>query len=213
MEQELEGTPSVSEGTGEPIQEKETPTGKTSYVICPECGKDRWRRLRSMRTSTYTSLCRSCWIRKLNFQRRRFANGEKHWNWKGGRILSGKGYISVYLEPDDFFYPMAGEKGYVKEHRLVMAKHLGRCLHSWEIVHHKDGIKDHNEYSNLKLTTLGSHSLEHSKGYRDGYQQGLLDGRVKQIEELKEAIENQTKVIGFLRWQIKELNISKEGII
>jgi len=134
--------------------------------------------------------------------------GERNWNWKGGRRID-KGYIAVLLYPDDFFYPMTNN-GYVLEHRLVMARYLGRCLQPWEKVHHKGiryaGIENKldNLIDNLELTMNGEHSLAHSRGYKDGYQKGLADGRIKQIQELKSLIEEQTKQIKLLQWQTRE---------
>lgn len=160
---------------------------KSVYIPCENCGEGRW--VQFLNGQPKTSLCRHCFDNR----------GCRYKN-----IVSMHGYLWVKLHKDDFFYTMARYDGYLAEHRYVMAKHLGRCLQGWEIVHHKNGIKNDNRIENLELTTRGSHHIEHGKGYRDGYQKGLADGRIKQIQELKELIENQTKQIRLLQWQMKE---------
>ena len=69
--------------------------------------------------------------------------------------------------------------------------------------------KDDNRIENLELTTSGAHSIAHGKGYRDGYQKGLADGRSKQIQELRTMIENQTNLIKLLIFQF-QLEDNKE---
>lgn len=162
-------------------------TGKFIWVACEKCGKERWVQLLGGKPRG-RKLCHSCVRLGHHHSEETIAkiSGENSSSWKGGRQKAGGGYITVKLQPNDFFYPMADKRGYVLEHRLVVAKALGRCLHRWEIVHHKGqrytGIENRsdNRYpENLGLTIRGSHAREHSKGYRDGYRQGYQDAQRK----------------------------------
>jgi len=148
------------------------------WIACPECGKQRWVDFYNAR-KTY-GRCQLCATRHNC--------GAGNGAWKGGRYEDPQGYIHIKLATDDFFYAMASQIGYVKEHRLVMAKHLQRLLQSWEIVHHKNGIKTDNRIANLQLVIRGQHSRAHGKGYQDGYQQGYKDGQATQIKDLKQEI-------------------------
>jgi len=170
--------------TGEIVYSKQigkTGTAKYQWQPCPICQKPRWVRLEGGKLRS--KICAKCRGHEPH------PKGDKSPLWKGGRLIDHKGYIALTLPSDDFYYPMTGKKRrYVFEHRLVMARHLGRCLHPWEIVHHKNGVRDDNKIGNLELSNKGAHLLLHSKGYRDGYQRGLTDGRLKQIQELQDEI-------------------------
>jgi len=73
--------------------------------------------------------------------------------WKGGRVKTSGGYIGVLSSE----YPtMMVKAGYIFEHRLVMARYLGRPIEKWESVHHVDGDKENNDISNLQLR-IGQH--------------------------------------------------------
>jgi len=145
------------------------------WQACIDCGKERW-------VATFTDgtpkwlRCKSCGGKQAS--RKRDIMGTKHPNWKGGGYRHIEGYRMAYLNPNDSFYPMANGLNYVLEHRLVIAKRLGRLLLSSEVVHHKNGIKDDNRIENLELTNSNSqHMKEHSQGYKDGYERGLIDGK------------------------------------
>jgi len=85
-------------------------------------------------------------------------------NWRGGRWKMADGYIYVWLPADHPFAAMCNARGYVGEHRLVLAKNLGRPLTGEEVAHHRNGVRDDNRIKNLGLfPSNASHVSYHRK--------------------------------------------------
>lgn len=146
--------------------------GRTVVVwrACEKCKKERW-----VNVHLTTTLCRHCANVKnganpkfhhakhpatCNCQRckteRGELTGEKNPAWKGGRIKTPDGYITIRLPKEHPYFSMTYTDSLVLEHRLVMAEYLGRALKKGETVHHRNGIKDDNRIENLELW-IGSH--------------------------------------------------------
>ncbi len=97
------------------------------YSPCLTCGKPRWVQTAYVKRTIKCSICAHRHERVPDDIKNAKSNERQ------------KDYPIIKVDKDSFFYPMAIH-GYVKAHRLAMAQHLNRCLHSWELVHHKDVI-------------------------------------------------------------------------
>lgn len=180
------------------------------YEMVPCAGCGTIRRVAVYHDEPRNKLCYKCAANSPEMKAKRVANstGRKHTeatkekirlsatgkfgkdssSWKGGQYTE-KGYTFIKLTPDDFFYPMAKHDGYVYEHRLVMARSIGRCLHRWEVVHHKNHNRGDNRIDNLQLVSDDRH-----------YQLTILEERIKYLES---KVDEQGKLIKLLQWQLK----------
>lgn len=117
-------------------------TMNNEVIKCEFCGKDK----------QFTPC-------QLKHAKNRFCSRDCFYKWKrkSDRVIQANGYCKINIknlsETDkDLARRMVSEKElYILEHRLVMARILGRPLDKGEDVHHKNGIRSDNSPDNLEL--------------------------------------------------------------
>lgn len=86
----------------------------------------------------------------IEYEPRRHGDNTGRWHRGEWRTVQ-QGYVVVKLLESDPLFCMTDARGYVLEHRYVMAKKLKRALTENETVHHKDNDKKNNRPGNLQL--------------------------------------------------------------
>jgi HNH endonuclease len=118
-------------------------TKKYSTGTCEQCGRE-FQRPTKQRTSGAFRFCSL----QCAYQKR---SGPDHGMWRGGRHMTGAGYMRISIGRSDYQY----------EHILIAERVLGRRLKCGECVHHINGVKHDNRNTNLLICTGGYHrSLE-----------------------------------------------------
>lgn len=126
---------------------------KYALTPCIDCGLERWVALKHGKPRS--ARCYSCSNR---IGRTKYM--EENGNWRGGRRRQIDGYIMRTLPLDHPLREMTTNMGQVREHRIIMAEHLGRPLKTDELIHHLNGVRSDNRIENLMLVSNKNHEVK-----------------------------------------------------
>jgi hypothetical protein len=114
-------------------------------------------------------------------------------NFKGEKYVDRDGYVMIRKPEHEkpLFDSMYGARGYGFEHRIAMAKKIGRPLTVHETVHHIDKKRQNNHPDNLEIHLRKYHHKHHigkgdyklfTKEYQPRYmKKNAMDSKVKRM--------------------------------
>jgi len=100
---------------------------------------------------------------------------KQFYSWRKAQFLCSRACVNTFCKSSPIgkrsinktipnYWQIKIAKGtWVKEHRYLMEKHIGRKLKPKEIVHHKDGNKHNQEPDNLTVLCHQCHMQEHAR--------------------------------------------------
>lgn len=158
---------------------KNPPFMRFIWAACTNCGNPRWVPYVKCRNVPKSLICRKC-VPGLTLKCR----GRGHTDKDGYQLIS--------LPWGHEFIATANKRGWIPEHRLVVAQHLGRNLLPHENVHHLNGVRDDNRIENLVLMNRTDHLHCHTgKPYSQRIQD--LERTVKVLEARIKILESNTE--------------------
>jgi len=155
-------------------------------VTCPSCESTRTAQAGAVaakiRAGGFSGLCLPCSPRAKKREWVTLSPGRK--------IEPSKGYVRLSLEAIDpadiwLYDAMRGNRYSVLEHRMVMARELGRPLTRNELVDHRDGVKTRNDPANLRLYRRGKNDDGSGCGYGTYYDEWQrAEAEIKRLRTL-----------------------------